>query len=367
MGLLRFLLATAVVLNHAMSFGAPNSLLRHAMPANLAVQVFFVVSGFYMALVLDTTYRGQAGRFYLNRGLRLLPTYWAIAGIVALGLLVFHVDWPFARLIRGEASFGLIGTPLALFANVALLGQELFLLVPNGYQYLAVAPGWSLGMEASFYLLAPLLVRLTTRSLATLTVGLLIAHQAMPWAWSWKTEIAGVELVVNPWFYVMPLQLPFFLLGMLVYRWDKIYPAARRLLPMPAARAIIGVLVLTFGDAFAVIAPLLGQLLPPQIYALSTVGLAVTLPTLFHASKHSAFDRALGDLAYPLYLIHYPALQFIPGFAKLGIGPVIGVLAAVSLGLIYAIERPVEALRQWVRENRGAPEELRPAVASTES
>lgn len=82
MGLLRLLLAFAVVIGHSAPIpGLP------LLGAGLAVKVFFVVSGFYMALILSEKYEAKPrGRwlFYSNRFLRIFPLYWVVLGVDVL-------------------------------------------------------------------------------------------------------------------------------------------------------------------------------------------------------------------------------------------------------------------------------------------
>src|SRR5947209_991086 len=73
MGLLRLMLACSVVLSHSgagVVFTGPDK----------AVQTFYIISGFYIAMVLDKTeaYK-SASLFYSNRFLRLWPSYIFIA------------------------------------------------------------------------------------------------------------------------------------------------------------------------------------------------------------------------------------------------------------------------------------------------
>ena len=69
MGLLRTILALLVVGSHLGAFGG----------ATFAVKGFFIISGFYMALVISTRYHKlPVGDFYASRLLRLLPLYWVI-------------------------------------------------------------------------------------------------------------------------------------------------------------------------------------------------------------------------------------------------------------------------------------------------
>jgi peptidoglycan/LPS O-acetylase OafA/YrhL len=82
MGILRFLLALAVIASHANGIGIP---LPHEKPypswaifmvdGRQAVALFFIISGFYMAMVLNTKYQNSTLKFYGNRFLRLWPTY----------------------------------------------------------------------------------------------------------------------------------------------------------------------------------------------------------------------------------------------------------------------------------------------------
>ena len=76
MGLLRFLLALTVVLGHSSSiFGF------ELVGGALAVQAFYIISGFYMTLILNEKYVGINGSYKLfmsNRLLRLFPIYWTV-------------------------------------------------------------------------------------------------------------------------------------------------------------------------------------------------------------------------------------------------------------------------------------------------
>jgi peptidoglycan/LPS O-acetylase OafA/YrhL len=85
-GILRLILASAVVLVHTGSFFRFNITGGGQVP----VELFYIISGFYMALVLNEKYVGPgSGRaFYANRMLRLLPAYWVMA-CVALVIYLY--------------------------------------------------------------------------------------------------------------------------------------------------------------------------------------------------------------------------------------------------------------------------------------
>src|SRR5262245_33449300 len=98
MGLLRVMLALSVLLAHVGGIGG------YAITGGpLAVQAFFVISGFYMALVLNERYdRPELNRtFYVNRALRIYSLY-AVFLLLSLGVFVWvqQIDgqsslWPY--------------------------------------------------------------------------------------------------------------------------------------------------------------------------------------------------------------------------------------------------------------------------------
>lgn len=72
MGTLRLLLALTVVVGHAhLKGGSP------VLESGFSVRLFFIISGFYMALILNEKYVGPGAHrlFWVNRVLRLGPTY----------------------------------------------------------------------------------------------------------------------------------------------------------------------------------------------------------------------------------------------------------------------------------------------------
>ena len=83
MGTLRFILALSVAYGHSGDFlGFP------LIPGDTAVQSFYAISGFYMALVLNEKYRPGSSTYFLfisNRFIRLFPVY---ATVLCLTLLL---------------------------------------------------------------------------------------------------------------------------------------------------------------------------------------------------------------------------------------------------------------------------------------
>lgn len=121
MGLLRLLLAVCVFCGHSRRLGNFRWLEGH-----LAVELFFVVSGFYMQLVLSQRYTkrklGSTWRFqfYKARYLRLLPIY-LLGSFLALGT---------AFLLTGFPPFPVLSRIWALPATLEICSLKPFSVSP---------------------------------------------------------------------------------------------------------------------------------------------------------------------------------------------------------------------------------------------
>ena len=73
MGLLRLFLALSVIAGHASS----TVFSFQGVGALYAVNFFFIISGFYMAMILNGKYEDKTSiQFYKSRVFRLFPTYY---------------------------------------------------------------------------------------------------------------------------------------------------------------------------------------------------------------------------------------------------------------------------------------------------
>ncbi len=330
MGALRLLLALTV-LNWHYQIAPFNFLFSYS-----AVYIFFIISGFYIAMVItekyDTDRRGTFA-FYENRLLRLLPVYYIVlfGGYLAGQYDLFdHGAW---LLINQLLIF-----PQTLWATITL--------EPYGNGYLFLGQMYTVALEMMFYAIAPLIV---LRRLPIIwTVFLLSA--ALNAAF-WYQENKGEAL--RTWQYdFFPSILMYFFAGVISYRF---YVVAAKLryskwvgygaLPLiiicgwlsPSARAIIWI------NDYRVFA----------FYALC----AAAIPFLFIASERSRVDRFIGDLSYPLYVAHVPAIWIVWGTPWLG-GRENGAAAVLALALVFSlaltifVDLPVERLRHRLFSRR---------------
>jgi peptidoglycan/LPS O-acetylase OafA/YrhL len=143
--LLRIALALAVVLHHENVFGW--------RPAgNLAVQVFFALSGWLIGGILQGTTRAGLARFWFNRATRIwIPYYSAVGILLTLAVVRDPVGATWLRTAFHYATFtyNWFGYP-EVEAGSAV--QSAMPLRGTGH------PFWSIGAEEQFYLVAPLLL-----------------------------------------------------------------------------------------------------------------------------------------------------------------------------------------------------------------
>jgi peptidoglycan/LPS O-acetylase OafA/YrhL len=350
MGILRLTLAVYVVLGHGGWTGL-GELAKGAHP----VESFFLISGFYMAMVLSEKYPTPRAVpvFYLNRFLRLYPLYlvvalatWARFGIGWWWLghpptlsvwipLYEHLGW-WPRSLLALSNWSMVGLDLPSLWDFA--PAHGFLPVHNDIYPPSAAPdgtiwlgnavtvgvAWSIGMEIWFYLIAPVLVRLgdlalVTLGLASLALRLTVISQGFPEG------------------RLFPAQLCVFILGMLAWRWG---PRIAGYLPASRARwgLVAGFVILTFGYPY--------WRIPGQLW-LYDAFMAASLGTIFDLTKKLKWDQWIGHLSYPLYLVHILVFATLDRSGRAP-NPWLGLLLSIGCAilLLKLVEQPIDAWRQ---------------------
>lgn len=144
-GLYRWLLASMVAVAHL----APAEIIHVGY---YAVFGFFTLSGYLMALVFHDKYcylPEGVSRFYLNRLLRIYPSYLVVA-LVTCAVIYYAPDSSpdiHARLLLPD-------TIIEAISNVSALG--LTGIYGSRSEAILVPPAWSLGVEIFFWLLFPI-------------------------------------------------------------------------------------------------------------------------------------------------------------------------------------------------------------------
>ncbi len=325
-----------------------------------------------MALILNEKYVGQpdAYRLFLtNRVLRLLPIYYVAVSLtlltaIVMALTIGRPDLEFFRALHDNydrLSFSTIA--YLAFANLTLIGQDwlsfmsidpatgTLIFTPDFSQsaanlnsLLIVQPGWTISLELTFYLVAPLLVRRPSWVLllviaASALIRFSLKHYAHldGMAWSYR---------------FFPSELMYFVAGALSY---KAYRALKtRTLPAwlcPLALGIIISYTLFFG---LIHGKLVDMGVPGGLSsALYRFTVVAALPLVFLYTKRSRLDTRIGELSYPLYILHFLVWESLLAW-HVGNEYINLYTLVLSIGLAYAVNRligeRVERVRQRVFE-----------------
>ncbi|MGE8686370.1 MAG: acyltransferase family protein [Achromobacter sp.] len=352
-------MALSVVLDH---LGGGNA--DHLVGGRLAVQLFYVISGFLISYVLTATdhYQGATGKFYANRFLRLFPIYLAVAAMTLLAHVIsggaffrFYDALPFsAELFLILSNIFIMGQDWLMFFGIehsalAFTGSFARSEVPL-YQGLLVPQAWTLGVEMSFYLVAPFVLRSPRRLLILLAASLALRAVLI---------VAGIGRS-DPWTYrFFPTELALFLIGSLSHqvllpRYKAWAQKAKRL-PELGTAALFAYCLLHFSIGIN----------PTVRDGLAVLIFAALLPLAFLFQSRHRLDKAIGELSYPIYICHSLVIMFFTWlfdevnlhqpmlFAALVITGCIGFSALLN-GLIAD---PVERLRSRLRTDAGGADD----------
>ena len=343
MGSIRLFLAFAVLASHATALDID------VMPATVAVQAFFIISGFYMSLILNEKYESSGVLvFYTNRLLRLFPTYLLILLLSFIALNAFDVGIftrsdKFHAVLTGSHFMALS----YLWTNVGILGQDiLFLLGVNPADYsfhwdlvgnasvrawwfTLVPQAWSLSMELYFYLLAPFVLRLRVRWVALLFFASLGLRVSI-------IVIGGPEyaLFLRRFF---PAELCLFLAGYFSYILYKKVRGHQH-------QCFIGLLAWT---TLLLVLILCNQIQERYSLTLLAFSVAILTPCIFSLLKDSRIDRFLGNISFPIYMVHFLVIACLADCVEeYSLWVLLPIVFVTALAVHCGIEVPIDYWRQ---------------------
>jgi peptidoglycan/LPS O-acetylase OafA/YrhL len=375
LGVLRTILALLVVGSHLHAFGG----------AAFAVKSFFIISGFYMALVINTRYWAlPISSFYASRLLRLMPLYWVIGLLTLIAEIVIvprghYFDELASPLAYGAGlDFASLPLPIILYIGLSLitmLGLDTGLWIgfdrvngavsfapdfaPGVTSVVALNPvpqGWTIGLELLFYALAPFVV---LRSIWL--IGLLCVLSL-----AFRFTLIALGFSGEPWNRALfPSELIYFLLGVLGYRLYIVIP----LLKLPArmqtsfALAVLALAVVYWPVEHFIRGSLVWHVWNTTPYLLIAAG----IPFLFKLTKDNALDAKIGELSYPIYMCHVLVLGLI-SWSPLNRAPflssgwpryILSVALVIAAAFIFdrVIVLPIDKLRvRFGAKNRVEPD-----------
>ena len=292
MGAIRLFLAFVVVIDHVRLIVLhplgidTDDYVKLGMNAGYAVMFFYVISGFLISYVLQNKYPvTPAGtyRFYKSRAIRIYALYWAVWALSSIvldprtGYAIFT-----SRLRDLLPSLFLFGADWRV--SFGDYPQEYFGLFPTGLN-----PAWSLGVEMTFYLMAPFLLRSLTGTVFVLLMSIAV-----------RAALVHVFGLFGSWTYhFFPSTVLFFLLGHL----SRVLSTRLRLSPKVTCSFLLPSVLsalLSVGHSFD----------SPYFY-LSIICFAVALPGVFALTKDKRALNFMGDISYAVYLTHPLVILYI--------------------------------------------------------
>ena len=286
--------------------GAGDGLIRTLNHGHIAVDFFFMLSGFVLSYAYDDRWTGMTiGQFFKRRLIRLHP-------MLVMGALIGFVTFAVVDFQRWDGTT----TPTSWVMVALMLTMLMVPAVPgvpyevrgNGEMFPLNGPGWSLFFEYVGNVLYALIIRrLSTRALAVLTVVLGVVHAGF-----FVGNVSGYDMVgvgwtidaVNFWGGLVRMLFPFSV-GMLLAR---IFRPCK-------VKGAFALCTLTLVALFSV----------PYITSSSNVSLnslyevaciVIFFPLLVWIGASGSIrsewlgkvNRVLGDISYPLYIVHYPLM-----------------------------------------------------------
>ena len=337
------------------------------MTGQTAVQTFYIISGFYMSLILNEKYVKQPNAYSLflsNRLLRLFPIYWVVLVAVALFSITFgiisHSHDRLALAVYSTVHFTPFSFAYLLLTNLFLAGQDAVMFMginpqtghlfftsdfwqtkPELHNFLLIPQAWTLALELLFYLVAPLLVR-RSRTVVWLLIGLSLLLRLFLYN--------HLNLTDDPWTYrFFPTEIMFFLLGTLAYiAYRHVREKALPAWIQPTLFTVVIIATLTYAvlpSDKLVVSPFMYK----EIAYFSVIVLSI--PYLFNFSKNYTIDNQIGELSYPIYISHTFVILFIhramPTFFFNG-----WFIALATILFSYLLNRFVAAPIEKIRQRR---------------
>ena len=334
--------------------GEGSGLITTLNHGHIAVDFFFILSGFVISYAYDDRWgKMSLGGFFKRRLIRLHPMLimGAVVGVISF-LLTGCQQW------SGEVtpiSWVMIALLLTIFMVPALPGLP-YEVRGNGEMFPLNGPMWSLFFEYIGNILYALVIRrLSTKLLAVLTAILGVLH-----AWIFVGDLSGYDSVgigwtidtINFWGGLVRMLFPF-TMGMLLARTFK-------------PREVKGAFWICSAMLIAVFAvPYIAKSGAISLNSLyEVVCIAVIFPFIVWLGAcgkggdnyTGRINNFLGELSYPLYIVHYPIMyifyKWLIENRCYTLGDTLGLSALVvlsSVALAYAcLKLYDEPVRKWL-------------------
>jgi peptidoglycan/LPS O-acetylase OafA/YrhL len=261
----------------------------------LGVDIFFVISGFLMAGLCEST---QTRDFYLKRAKRILPAYFVVILCTLVVCLALTTPNDFDQVIT-QSLFA-----IAFSSNIGYWFENSYF---DKAAFKPLLHLWSLGVEIQFYLLVPVLHKFITKYKGGYFT-LLVASLAACFV------VVGISPKTS--FFMMPLRLWEFLIGYGVATYMSKHPQGEnsvlRWIGAACLTVLIGIPMLGDVDG-AALGWVRGHPGLSALFVAMVTGtlLAVGLPTRFENLRIAGFLETVGKYSYSIYVVHFPVVVLL--------------------------------------------------------
>lgn len=284
--------------------------IRQYVSSTLAVQMFFVISGF---LIFQSYTRSRSiGSYAKKRIKRVYPAYVTIIAISAIVLPVVGT-MTVSEYIYDVRLYKYIGANL-IFMN--FLAPELPGIFQGNEVQAVNGALWTLKVELGFYVFVPICIWIFTKIGRLKT---LLLFYALSVIYSYITLYIAESRNMDSFIEIsrqMPGQMTYFIAGAILFYYFDYFK--RYILPLTILG--IGIFCLSFYT--------MDLILRPVGLALGGMGVAFG-PYLGRFGKY-------GDFSYGIYIVHFPILQTLISLRILQDNALAFVLLAASIVLVAA-------------------------------
>lgn len=356
-GILRTTLALMVMVFHLFSGILPLG--------TYAVFGFYIISGYLMTLIMNTSYgHSWFGRysFGVNRFLRLYPQYWA-AAVFSIALIYFLGSDD----VKNYHGSIFIPTSLEeILRNILMAFPSWH---PNSLNPRLVPPTWALTVEIFFYILICFGLSKTFKRVKIwllLSVCYVIGSYIVGLSWQ------------DRYYPVAAASLPFSI-GSAIYFVTKSNYIDKLYYKFKISSIHLYILMLTNCLAWMILSKYnIGKLIEVGFY-INIIICSLLVYSIVIGREivkiNKKLDKFIGDFSYPIYLLHWQSgllvsfLIFGESFHEYSARGLISLVGSIlfviiiSLVFMWGIDKPIQRIRSKVKANKALQRTLVPRTA----
>ncbi|MEQ9395890.1 acyltransferase family protein [Haliea sp.] len=330
-GIYRTALALLVVLQH---LGEVPSI------GTYAVFGFYVLSGYLMTAIMHQNYGFSLGgifKYAVNRGLRIYPIYW-VACLLTLGLIV----------VFGSTEVSNFHSAMRYPTTANEIIKNIFIIFPDLSSARLSPPAWALTVELFFYALIGLgLSKYFFVTVIWFVCSLVYHVTALSPQFPWS----------DTYFSIAAASLPFSTGALIYFQRARFESFVKR-----NQTGILAVLVLSFALNFLLFRDIVSKEFAFYFSYVICSLLVLALSFLNTSSSGRKADKWIGDLSYPIYLIHYQvgflclvAFQYFDFVDEVSSAAQLAAITlatiAVSRVVVALLQSPIDGVRDLVRDS----------------